>query len=84
MPVDLERARQVKSRHEAELMRRPNVISVGVGLRQRAGKPTDEAAIIVTVRKKLPPSQIRPGEAFPAELEGVPVDVQESGEVTAH
>jgi len=82
-PLDLEQVRAVKAAYEAELMRKANVIGVGIGLRQRGGKPTAEAAIIVSVIRKLPPSQLAPGDVIPRELEGIPVDVQALGELRA-
>lgn len=78
-----ERAEQVKARHEAELMAIPGVVGVGVGFRQRNGMPTNEVAIVVMVKRKLSPDTIKVGEKLPAKLEGIPVDVQETGEIRA-
>jgi hypothetical protein len=41
----VQRALEVKRRHEDELLRKPNVVAVGVGLRTRAGQPTDEVCL---------------------------------------
>lgn len=80
----LNRAKDVKARHEQELMRQPGVVGVGIGLRQRRGQyHHDEVCIVITVRRKLAPADINPVELLPAELEGVPVDVQEVGDITA-
>ncbi len=78
-----EQARRVKARHEVKLLARPGVVGVGVGYRQRGGTPTDEVAIVVMVRKKRPPDELAPEEILPSELEGVPLDVQEVGDITA-
>ena len=72
-------ARAVKARHERSLMSKRNVVGIGIGLRQRAGKPTGEVCIIVSVSKKMPPSQLAPHDLIPSILEDVPVDVQETG-----
>ncbi len=77
----LEQARAVKERHADELMRYPNVIAVGVGLRQVGGAYTSEPAIVVMVRQKLPPDMLSPEETLPRMLEGIPVDVQEAGHI---
>jgi hypothetical protein len=74
----------VQQAHEAELMRKANVVGVGVGLRQRAGKHTREVALVVMVREKVPRSQLDPADVIPAEIDGVPVDVQEVGTIRAH
>ncbi len=79
----IEQARQVLRRHEGELLGRANVIGVGVGLRQVGGQPTDEVAIVVLVRNKRPQTALAPEDLLPRDLEGVPVDVQEIGEVRA-
>jgi len=80
---ELDRLRAVKAAHEADLMRKANVVGVGIGLRQREGKPTGEPAIVVSVTHKVPLSQLDPGNVIPCELEDVPVDVQVVGELRA-
>ena len=79
----LRKAEAVKQAYESELMSKPNVVGVGTGLRQKDGKPTDIVAVVVMVEKKLPPSQLAPEDVIPAQIEGVPVDVQEVGELRA-
>jgi len=80
---ELDRIRAVKSAHEADLMRKANVVGVGIGLRQREGQPTDEPAIVVSVTRKLPLSQLAADDVIPRELEGIPVDVHIVGELRA-
>ena len=80
---ELNRLRAVKSAYETDLMRKANVVGVGIGLRQTAGKPTSELAIVVSVTSKVFMSQLAPGDVIPRELEGVPVDVQAVGELRA-
>ena len=80
---ELERLRAVKAAHEADLMRKTNVVGVGIGLRQQNGKLTDEPVIVVSVKQKLPASQIALDDVIPRELDGVPVDVQAVGELRA-
>jgi hypothetical protein len=72
---------EVRTRHEAELMRYPNVVGVGDGIRMRDGKPTGQAAIIVYVERKLPRKDLAERDLLPAEIEGVPVDVVETGRI---
>ncbi len=74
----LERLRAVKSAHEADLMRKANVVGVGIGL-----GPTGKAAIVVSVTVKMPVSQLALGDVIPRELDGVPVDVQAVGKLRA-
>ena len=79
----VQHATEVKRRHEKELMRKPNVVGVGIGFRQRGGAPTQEVCIVVSVKTKLPLSQLKPNDRLPASIEGVPIDVVETGEIRA-
>lgn len=77
--AELDRVRAVKTAYEWELMRKPNVVGVGIGFRQRSGELTDELAIIVSVTHKVPMEDLAPEDQIPSEIEGVPVDVQVIG-----
>lgn len=74
----LAHAKKVKAAHEQALMADPNVLSVGLGLRRHSENyNNDEICIVVRVKKMPDISNL------PKELDGVPVDVEESGEITA-
>lgn len=79
----IQQAMAVKARHEARLMQKANVVGVGVGFRERDGKLTDEIALVVNVTRKLPRNQLAPEDLIPNEIDGVPVDVYETGEIQA-
>ena len=79
----VQHALDVKRRHEAELLRKPNVVAVGVGYRTRGGQLTSEVCIVVSVTRKVPASQLKRSEALPQTLEDVPIDVVESGVIRA-
>ncbi len=74
---------EVRLRHEAELMRYPNVIGVASGIRVKQGKPTGEHCIVVYVSQKVLPSQLQEDEMLPSHVEGVSVDVVDVGQVDA-
>jgi hypothetical protein len=78
-PEAVARVQSVKAKHERELMRKRNVVGVGVGFRERDGRRTDEVCIVVSVREKLPLDQLASKDVIPAELDGVRVDVQATG-----
>jgi hypothetical protein len=80
----LARVRSVKEAYEQDLMRKANVVGVGVGLRQCGGRFTSMPAVVVSVTHKVPSATLDPQDVIPSELEGVPVDVQEVGYVRAH
>ena len=81
--LDFEHIRQVKHRHEAELMRKPNVVGVGIGQQRRAGHPTDEVQLVVNVTRKVPEDELAPEDRIPEWVEDVPVRVYEVGEIAA-
>lgn len=74
---------RVKDAHEADLLRRANVLGVGVGMRQRGRRTSDEVAVVVLVTRKVPAAELAPADLIPSEIEGVPVDVLEVGDVRA-
>jgi hypothetical protein len=77
------RIAKVRARHEAELLRYPNVIGVAQGVRIKGGKPTGEPCLVVYVEKKIPPEELDASALLPSEIEGIPVDVVEVGRVEA-
>ncbi len=79
----IQQAMAVKARHEAYLMKKANVVGVGIGFRERDGRLTDEVALVVNVTRKLPVAQLSPQDVIPGEIEGVLVDVHETGEIRA-
>jgi hypothetical protein len=66
-------ADEVKQRHEAELMSIPGVVGVGVG-------HCDGQACIKALVEEETPELAR---AVPTDLEGIPVELEEIGQVRA-
>jgi len=62
---------------EAELKRFAGVVGVGVGVRERGGRLTDELVLRVYVEKKKPKYDLAPDKLIPATWRGVPTDVLE-------
>jgi hypothetical protein len=75
------RLAQVRARYEPELLRYPNVLGVATGVRMRRGMPTGESCLVVYVERKVARDQLAAGELLPSEVEGVPVDVVETGRI---
>ena len=80
VPHALSHARQV---HQETILGKPNVVGVGVGLKSAHGRTTGELALTALVRKKVPEAALAPQEMVPAELDGVPTDVLEVGDLRA-
>lgn len=77
----LEHIEAVKAAHETELMAKANVVGVGIGFRQRQQTRTGDVVLVVLVEKKVPRTQLAPEDVIPGQIDGVPVDVQESGRI---
>lgn len=74
MSENMEKIRSIKSTNERNWMALPGVVAVGIGL-VSGGK----TGIVISVAKNL--SEIR--SKIPATVEGIPVEVQETGEIRA-
>jgi hypothetical protein len=71
VPQDIQ---SVKARHAAELMERPGVVSVGIGMGS-GGQP----AIIIGIERDDPSIK----NTLPMEIEGHPVEIQVIGSIQA-
>ena len=83
MQYAIAQAQSVKSRYEETLMRKANVVGVGIGLRRQGGEILNQPAIVVSVTDKKPLDSLMPDDVIPSELDGVPVDVQAVGHLRA-
>ncbi|MFN8448940.1 MAG: hypothetical protein U0521_10185 [Anaerolineae bacterium] len=79
----VQRASEVQARYADDLMRKPHVVGVAVGYASQGGKATPEIGLVVMVDQKLPPDLLAPQDMIPSELDGVRVDVQETGVFSA-
>ncbi|MCH7588452.1 MAG: hypothetical protein IIC78_10565 [Chloroflexi bacterium] len=79
-----ENARLAKEKYGTELLEKNNVIGIGIGLRQKDGEITEEVVLVVMVRQKVSSSALSPEDQLPQEIGGVPIDVQEIGEIRAN
>lgn len=75
------RAQAAKRAHGGELLGKANVVGVGVGYMRRGGLRTDEVGLVVLVKHKRPSIELAEKDRVPAQIDGVPVDVQEVGEI---
>ena len=78
-----ERILAVKDIHEDDLLSKANVVGVAIGFRQKNGQSTDTLALVVMVSSKVPQSALSPEDQIPISIDGIPIDVQEIGEISA-
>ena len=79
----IEEIRAIKDRHEAGLLKKKNVVGLGIGYKEVEGQETGLLSLVVMVRKKESPSQLDAPDMIPTEIEGAPVDVKEVGKIVA-
>jgi hypothetical protein len=83
MSIDLNQAVAIKQQNVTHLLRRSNVVGVGVGYKESQGVVTDELAVMVNVAQKLPVAQLAESERVPRTIDGVKTDVVETGRFLA-
>ena len=76
-----EEVREIKERYEDKLLKLPNVVGVEVGYNEIDGEETNELAIRVLVKKKVPESQLKNKHIIPKTVEGAKTDVDETDEI---
>ena len=81
--VTMEDVKRVKKWYEAELMEKTGVTGCAIGYRYVKGKRTNELCIVCYVRRKKTKEKLKKKDIIPKEIEGVPIDVIESGEFRA-
>lgn len=81
--MNLQSIIEAKNQNADYLFGKGNVVACGVGYKEINGCKTSEVCVVVSVQKKLPSTQIVPGEIIPQMLGGVKTDVQETGVIRA-
>lgn len=79
----LDKIKAVKRKHEGELLKKRNVVGVGVGYKEVNGQMTEELTLVVMVKTKILSHELDPIDRIPREIEGVRTDVKVVGEVRA-
>ena len=83
LKAESEHISAVLQEHREQLLSKPNVVGVAVGFQKQGGLSTQNLALVVLVDVKVDPASLIPEEVIPASIEGVLVDVQDIGPLTA-
>lgn len=78
-----EKISEIQEKYAQELMAKANVVGVGIGLAKIQDEYTDELALVVLVEKKVALDEISEADKIPSEIEGIRVDIQETGAIQA-
>ncbi len=79
----IEEIKAIKDQYQDDLLRKKNVVGLGIGYKEVGGQETEQLSLVVMVRKKEPSCQLDATDLIPSEIEGVPIDVKEVGEIVA-
>lgn len=74
---------QIKAQALPALMKKPNVVGVGVGFKTRAGRATSDLCIVAMVTQKVPRAGLTIDALVPSEVGGVLTDVVQVGVLRA-
>ncbi len=69
----------VQRQIEREWLGKLNIVGVSDGFRTKNGVLTSEPCVVVYVARKIPKDELDPEDVLPYEMDGVPIDVVESG-----
>lgn len=78
-----EKLKKTIKKHRAWLLAKENVVATGIGFKVTHGKRTSNLSIVCSVSKKVATSQLSSKALVPANLDGVPTDVIETGVIRA-
>jgi hypothetical protein len=74
---------QAQASFESQILAKPNVVGVAVGLKEHEGQWTDSMALVVLVQQKLPLTALSAADRVPREIDGIQTDVYEVGVLRA-
>src|SRR5690606_19607691 len=75
--------RMTKEAVKEDILKKPNVIGIGVGLKEVQGQLTDQVSIVVLVRDKVPRAGLTPSQMVPPRVNSYETDVVEVGVIRA-
>ncbi len=82
MPSE-EEVRSALNRNKKDLLKKKNVVGMGLGLKIRQGEETEDLALVVFVAEKIPLAQLADEDVVPRIVDDVETDVVETGEFRA-
>ncbi|NIA29486.1 MAG: hypothetical protein GWP06_06185 [Actinobacteria bacterium] len=74
----------VRQSAQKHLLKKSNVIGVGIGFKETGGKKTADLSLSVLVQEKVDLQSLAPKEIVPKTVDGIPTDVIRVGKVVAY
>ena len=82
--VNVQQLLSVQAAFESQLLSKPNVVCVAVGLKETEGHWTDTMALVALVQQKLPLTALAASDRIPRQIDDIPTDVYEVGILRAN
>jgi len=73
-----------QQKRRVRLLKKANVVGLGIGYKETAGKSTDELSLVVLVRDKAELKALAKKDVVPKTIDGVRTDVLKVGQVVAY
>jgi hypothetical protein len=83
MTNDLNDIRNLLKTTSTQLFGHAGVVATGIGYKVSDGKTSNTPALVCSVEKKLPKSQLQSSDLVPEKIDGFPTDVIETGRIRA-
>jgi hypothetical protein len=81
--AEVKNVSSLRQKSQSDILKKANVIGVGVGFKETEGKKTKELSLKVLVRAKTPVSALSAKDLIPKEMDGIRTDVLAVGDVYA-
>lgn len=81
--AEVQQVSSLRQKTQKDILKKANVIGVGVGMKETEGKKTGEVALKVLVRSKAPISSLSAKDLIPKEMDGIRTDVLAVGDIYA-
>lgn len=81
--ADVQQISSLRKKSQKDILKKANVIGVGVGMKETEGNKTEELSLKVLVRSKEPAAALSAKDLIPKEMDGVRTDVLAIGDVWA-
>ncbi len=75
--------REAKEANKDTILAKPNVVGVGIGYKEVKGERTNDVVVLTLVSKKVPVAGLESKDIVPREVDGVPTDVIQVGQLRA-
>lgn len=75
--------KEILKKNAKALLKKKNVVAVGLGLKTTKGIRTSTSAIICSVEKKVPLSELKKRDVIPSKIDGIATDVIRTGRFRA-